>query len=258
MSGQLKFVPSMATVSLKEVLDIWKADSAHEGELNGGYSTLITSLSARGSRSDGSGPDFDDDDIGVRAWMSSSGSRFKMDYSLSTDAMGMPMNPLTDRRISKIHDRLTATELADAAVTEVSVLFYDESLGDMAGTVGNKWHMTFESQAADGDRDRSQIDAHQENVPLIEEEGFKYYLLNLRRLVDYRQMVNQSRTERRPQFIWEGETFDGIHNELDHDIRQLDTGGYLGKYGFVKRYGKDRGDTLVLLGVENSKSGGSP
>lgn len=258
MSAQQKYVPAMATVSLKQVLELYKAGSGSSGGLNGGYSHLISRLSARGTQGDNGDPDLEEDVMGLRTWMANSSSRFDMEYTLRFDDDGFPENPLTEDRIRMVHRHLDAAGLSDAAVSKVSIIFYDEELGDRANVAGNKWHMTLESDPADSNKDRSEIDAHSENVPLIEEEGFKYHVLNVRRLIDRRQeLMAESRTDQRPQFVWEGDTFDGIHNALPTATAvKLLNKDQMGKYGFGKRYGKDREDSIVLMGVESATGGG--
>jgi len=246
-----KYLPSLATPSLKTVLDTYRAEATSTGGVPGGYGYLITKLSAFGSKANQSDPDIVDDDLGAEAWLSSTGAKMRLRYEVDWDDAGEPTNPLNSDGISKIHDLIDRVGLVDASVSTVRVLFRDETLADIADVDDGLWHMTLQSDHVDGDRDRTEIEKHPENMDLIEQEGFKYRVLNCRRLIDRRQELNKSKAKQQPTIVWNGDTFDGLRNEIGIEARRI-VNDHMGDYGIGKRYEPGAEDSITLVSVESS------
>lgn len=245
-----KYLPSLATPSLKAVLDTYRAEPTSTNGVPGGYSYLITKLSAFGSKDDQSDPDIEDDDLGAEVWLSSTGAKMRLSYEVNWDDAGEPTDPLDSDAIFRIHDLIDRVGLVDASVSTCRVMFRDETLADAADVDHGLWHMTLQSAHVDGDRDRTEIEKHPENMNLIEQEGFKYRVLNCRRLIDRRQELNQSRAKQQPTIVWNGDTFDGLRNEIGIDARRI-VNERMGDYGIGKRYEPGAEDSITLVSVKS-------
>lgn len=246
-----KYLPSLATTSLKAVLDTYRAEPTSTGRVPGGYGYLITKLSANGSKSDQSDPDYVDGALGAKAWHSSGGPKMRLRYEVDWNDDGEPTNPLDADAISRIHDLIDKVGLVDASVSTCRVMFWDEALADEANTDDGLWHMTLQSDYVDGDRDRDEVEKHPENMALIEQEAFKYRVLNCRRLIDRRQELNKSRAKRQPTIVWNGDTFDGLRNEIGIEARRV-VNEHMGDYGIGKRYEPGAEDSITLVSVEST------
>ena len=245
-----KYLPSLATPSLKSVLDTCRAEPTSNGEVPGGYGYLITKLSASGSKADQSDPDEELDDLGAEAWRSSTGAKMRLSYEVDWDDTGEPTNPLDSKAISRISDLIDRVGMVDASVSMCRVMFWDETLADAANVDDELWHMTLQSSHVDGEHDRTEIEKHPENMTLIEQEGFKYMVLNCRRLIDRRQELNQSRAKQQPTIVWNGDTFGGLRNELGIEARRI-ANRHMGDYGIGKRYEPGAEDSITLVSVES-------
>lgn len=245
-----KYLPSLATASLKAVLDTYRAEPTSNGEVPGGYSYLITKLSAFGSKDDQTDPDIEEDDLGAEAWLSSTGAELRLRYEVNWDDAGEPTNPLDSDAVSRIHDLIERVGLVDASVSTCRVMFWDETLAEAADVDHGLWHMTLQSAHVDGERDRTEIEKHPENMTLIEQEGFQYRVLNCRRLIDRRQELNESRAKQQPTIVWNGDTFDGLRNKLGIDARRI-VNEHMGDYGIGKRYEPGAEDSITLVSVES-------
>lgn len=248
-----KLLPSMATTSLRAVLDTYLAK--HDDGGIKGYDCLITKVNAIGSTKDEKSPDVEDDELGIKGWHARSGPQFRINYEIEFDDDGVPVNPLNRDRVDSVIHHMDRLGIDDASVSRARVLFWDEELGETTETGRAQWHMNLESGFVDAEQDRKEVKKHPENMALIEQEGFKYRVLNCRRLIDRQQELNEPRTKQRPAIEWNGDTFDGLRNDINHHTRRINT-EHMGKYGFLKRYGPDEEDSIILLGVESGADEG--
>lgn len=250
-----KYLPSVGTVSLSQMLDVFEAVKG-EGCLPGGYSYLIENITASASDGYKDNPDLTNTDLGLETCTSQSRSKSVIDYEIEWNSNGKPVNPLDRSSINTIQKHLNAANLKDAPVSHMTVLFCDKELGKLVGNGEEQWSLTFRSDAVDGEQERQEINKHPENRPLIKNEGFNYRVLNCTRLIDRRQVFMKARANQKPQLMWRDHTFSGLENNAGiKPMRRLHT-AHMGKFGFGKTYQNGQEDSIVLVGTNNS--GNSP
>ena len=236
-----KDIPAMATTSLKEVLDTFRAPGENPAH-------LITELRARASDVNPRKPDVNDSVLGFEGWKAWTQALFSLNYVLEFDDNGVPLNPLDSTNVDKIRDALKDLGLEDAAVSRVRVLLRDPEIGNKAGNGEDLWHMTMISDSVDSERERDKIKEHDRNIALIEQEGFKYRVLNCRELIDRKQELTLPRTQLDYVIKWSGKTFAGMKSEKPSIVRRIKD-EHMGEFGLRKVYGPGQEDSIVLLSV---------
>lgn len=235
-----KDLPGMTTTSLKVVLDTYKASGKNP-------TYLITGLRARSSTVEPQKPDVTDAMLGYEGWRAWKQSVFTINYEVDFDENGLPINPLDPANIDRVHRALDEVGIEDAAVSKARVLLRDPELGKRVGNGEEYWHMTLISDPVQSEVERDRVKDHEVNLALVEQERFKYRILNCRELIDRKQELTLPRTQHKPVIRWVGNTFAGMRSKPS--VVQRVHREHMGEFGLRKVYGPGQEDTVVLLSV---------
>lgn len=233
-------VACITTNSLREILRLFP--------MQGKKSTyLITKLRARASSMEPDKPLVDDKDYGIKAYLDRSFDSFHLDYELKFDEDGNPRNPIDIPAIERIESAMRKVGIEDAAVEYVKVLIEDSKIGELAGVPEELFHVTIDSDPVDGDKDEKKVKEHKVNEALIKESGFKYRILQVRKMIDRRQELTVPTSQQKPVIWWRGKTVYSLNSPIKVAQRLRE---HFGEYKLLKMYGAGKEDILVLLGVE--------
>ena len=233
-------VASITTNSLREILKLF----LNQGK-NPTYN--ITRLKANASSSHEELPAVENEKYGIVGYLDKRVDSFFMDYELSFDEEGSPINPIDKTGIETIESDLERLGIEDAAVDFLQILIRDRRIGELAGVEGDLFHVTLTSDPPDGDLDKEKIKEHHINEELVREHGFKYRILHTRKVIDRRQELTVPKSQHKYIIYWTGETMYSLKSPKK--IAQHLKEAHYGEYKLIKVFGAGSEDTLVLLSV---------
>lgn len=226
-------VVSITTVSLKEILKLFRG-------------CKILRLKARGTTS--GDKDIDNGNgLGINIKRMNS-TILMQDYYCEKH---IPLDNFTENKILNILD---ANDFEDIPIQEITVCIEDKDLGKIAQDVGcervhpkdTEFYATFISEPCDSEADRERIIEHPVNKNLIENNHFKYSILNLKSLINKSQIFTLPKRKHR-YIITCGKTFPSLHSPLLVAQRLK---MHLGEYGLMKYYNQGKEDKLMLVNTE--------
>lgn len=226
----------MTTNSLLEILKIY---------VNEPYQ--ITEINAFASQSLEDTPHFKDDDLGVVIYKERKHNSFKLTYRIKYDSKGKPTNPVTPATITLIENKLNDLGIDDASTEFIKVIIKDDGLGKVIKNNEKEFQMEMYSDPVDSDLDKEKVKEHPINTALIKHNRFQYRIMNVKKLIDLKQLLTKKRTKLDYTILWQGHTIFSIKSPVK--VVQYLTEHHLGNYELIKKYGTDEQDVMVLLSV---------
>lgn len=230
-------VVSMTTTSLREILKMFSADDeAHK----------IFRLKAGASKQEEMDPYMEDDEYGVVGYLDRGSDTFDIDYQLRFDEKGNPTNPIDNSGVNDIERYMDRLGIEDAPVDYMELLINDSEIGEITDVDEEIFQATLVSDPCDGEADKEKVKEHSLNESLIKDCGFKYRVLNCRKLIDRRQVLTKKRTQQEPLILWRGETAVSLNSpiKLAQKLRE-----HFEPYQLLKKFGADEEDVLRLMEV---------
>jgi len=194
--------------------------------------------------------------LGVKAFIGEK-NRFSMNYNHKKRVMGgFQHDELIGSRIKEIERVMERLGIEDVPVSSLTILFRDEELKETIKNICQFKHLRedehsyvakFVSEPCDGDDDRKKFEKFAVNKHLIKKNGFKYYTLNLKHLINLSQLNTRTYPDRVPIADCNKNRYiDKIANPYMLASKLKDVWG---EYGITKHFKKGKEDKLVLVKV---------
>ncbi len=231
------WVACLATNSLLEILKQYARDPYQ-----------ITEIKAFASQSLEDIPFFKDENYGIKTFKERDINSFSINYKINWDKKGIPTNPITPATIILIENKLSELGLTDASTESVKLIFKDKEFGKKVDMEEEEFLMELESDPVDDDKDKAIVKEFPVNEALIKHNRFQYRVMHVKKLIDLKQTLTK---ESKPKFKfiinWTGKTIRSINSPTK--VAQYLKDNHLGIYGFLKMYGADEKEVLVLISV---------
>ena len=240
-------IPSILTVSLREVLDYYHKKIVRLQAEGGEYPTRSVVL---------------DDNYGVTFVPGSSGT-IKMDYTQSRAPDGTILNPINEEWIQKMHGYLNKNlpehegHPPDIPVTLLLVEIEDTRIAELAGTETNVFDATFNAEWMEP-QIKSKVhspasdyyDAElAEHWRVLLGQGFRMRNLNLMLLLERTQKFAEPKKVWKPIIQWGGYTKQDLNPKSPIEVAGRIRDTHLApKFRLLKTYRVMRGNKLVLDG----------
>lgn len=233
------WVASFATNSLLEILKHF---------IKGPYQ--ITEIKAFASQSLEDKPHFLDENYGIKTFKERYVNSFSINYKIDWDKKGTATNPITPSTIKLIENKLNELGLTDASTEFFKLIINDKEIGKRVKPEidEDEYIVEFESDPVDDKKDKAIVEEFPVNKALIKHNRFQYRVMHVKKLIDLKQtLIKGSKTKFKPIINWTGKTIRSINSPTK--VARYIKENHLGQYGFLKMYGADEKEVLVLLSV---------